>query len=292
MPLKHFTETFLIVVLGAVILLTGLLISSLPDLPNGALPWVILFVLSIGYPLSLHSMFQKRRADNFFRKLHWFPSIMLLVWLALQVSVLTGVLSLAFVALYTWAWTLPAIILGFIMIILFCLKVIRRRVPRLTFLAVLLIPFATLAFISERHGHFERGITAMLWDADIMHSSNTGSLIASWFEVETDSEKNLEPSEDQAEEEWREQLRMQQRREERIEERIHGAKSTSSTPSSDSSVSSHAEDTMLSGTGDELRNAGTMPGTLPSSGFGWSFIILTLIAIYSATLHRGVKKTA
>jgi len=293
MPLKHFTETFLIVVLGAVILFTGLLTASLPDLPNGALPWVILFVLSIVYPLSLHSMFQKRRADNFFRKLHWFPSIMLLVWLALQVSALTGVIALTYVAFYTWAWTLPAVIVGFILIVLFSLKVIRRRVPRLAFLALLLVPFAALAFVSERGGHFESEITAMLWDADIMHTSNTGGLVASWFDTGTGSEKNLEPSDDIAEEEWREQLRMQQRREERIEERIYGNKSSSSSVSSQSSVSSlKDEDTMLSGTGDELRNAGTMPGKLPSSGFGWSFIILTLVAAYSATLHRSVKKTA
>src|SRR3989344_8787739 len=112
MPLKHFTETFLIVVLAAAIALTGLLMATLSPLPEGALPWGVLFVISIIYPLSLYGLFQERRADNFFRNLHWFPALMLLGWLSLQ-GVLFSDGSLAGkVALYTWGWTLAAVVLG------------------------------------------------------------------------------------------------------------------------------------------------------------------------------------
>ena len=288
MPLKHFTETFLTVVLGAVIVLTGLLTATLPNLPDGALPWVILFVLSVAYPLSLHSMFQKRRADNFFRNLHWFPAGMLLVWLLLQGVVLGSTLSPDEVDVYTWGWTLPAVIVGFVMMVLFCLKVIRRRVPRLSFLAAILIPFAALAIVSEQGPHFEEEITAVLWDNSLMQVSDSGMLTA-WMKTGSGVEKNLDPSENKEEEEWREHLRMQQRREERIADRVAGT--------TDETVDVEKEDKedkapVLSGTGDELRNAGTMPGNLPSSGFGWNLIILTMIAAYSATLHKSFKKTA
>jgi hypothetical protein len=284
MPLKHFTETFLTVVLGAVIVLTGLLTATLPNLPDGALPWVILFVLSVAYPLSLHSMFQKRRADNFFRNLHWFPAGMLLVWLLLQGVVLGSNLTPDEVNVYTWGWTLPAVIVGFVMMVLFCLKVIRRRVPRLSFLAAILIPFAALAIVSEQGPHFEEEITALLWDNSFMQVSDT-SVLTAWMKTGSE-EKNLDPSENKEEEEWREHLRMQQRREERIADRVSGAVDDSAV------VAVENKDPVLSGTGDELRNAGTMPGNLPSSGFGWNFIILTMIAAYSATLHKSFKKTA
>lgn len=284
MPLKHFTETFLIVVLGAVVALTGLLTATLPPLPHGALPWVVLFVLSVAYPLALHSIFQKRRADNLFRNLHWFPAGMLLVWLLLQGVVLGSTLSPDDVDVYTWAWTLPAVIVGFVVMVMFCLKVIRRRVPRLAFLAAILVPFTALALVSEFGPHYEEEITALIWDNNIMKASDT-SFLTAWIKTGTGGEKNLDPSENEEEEEWREHLRMQQRREERIAGRLGGTDEQEAPVVTD-------PDPVLSGTGDELRNAGTMPGNLPSSGLGWNFIILTMIAAYSATLHKSFKKTA
>lgn len=282
MPLKHFTETFLLVVLGAVIALTGLLTATLPDLPHGALPWMILFVLSVVYPLSLYSMFQKRRADNYFRNLHWFPAGILLVWLLLQGVMLGSNLGPEEIGLYTWGWTILGVIVGFVAIVLFCLKVIRRRVPRLAFLAVIFVPFAALAFVSEQGGHYEQDITALLWNTEFMKASDSG-LLAAWMDT-TSEEKNLEKSEDQDEEEWRSRLRMQQRREDRIAGRLD--------TDTDPEPLVRDTDPVLSGTGDELRNAGTMPGKLPDSGFGWSIIILTMLSAYCATLHKSMKKTA
>src|SRR3989344_3801783 len=110
MPLKHFTETFLVVVLAAAMALTGLLIATLPPLPEGALPWGVLFVISIIYPLSLYGLFQNRSADNFFRNLHWFPALMLLGWLSLQGLLLTDASRAGTVALYSWGWTLGAVV--------------------------------------------------------------------------------------------------------------------------------------------------------------------------------------
>ena len=102
MPLKHATETFLVFLLGAVILLTGLLLSTLPDLPAGAVPWTILFVLSILYPLALFALFRRRRADHAFRLLHWFPALMLLLWLGVEIVALEVPRAYSFIGWYTW----------------------------------------------------------------------------------------------------------------------------------------------------------------------------------------------
>ncbi|MDP7069396.1 MAG: hypothetical protein QF815_02615, partial [Candidatus Peribacteraceae bacterium] len=247
MPLKHFTETFLVVVLGAVIAVTGLLTSTLPNLPSGALPWALLFVLSVIYPLSLYSMFQKRRADNLFRNLHWFPAAILLVWLLLQGVVISSNVEQESVGLFTWGWTLAPVVIGFVFIVMFCLKVIRRRVPRLTFLALILIPYTAVALISSQGASFEGELADVLWEADFWAVDDAG-LLAGW--IESDDDTNLDPSDDEQEEDWRDMLRMQQRREERIASRLDIEVDPTRLPK---------PVVALSGTGDELRNSGTMP---------------------------------
>ena len=287
MPLKHFTETFLVVVLGAVIALTGLLVSTLPPLPQGALPWSLLFVLSIIYPLSLNSMFQRRRADNFFRNLHWFPAIMLLVWLVLQGVAIGSTLEVVQMAFYTWAWALGAVLVGFIMIVMFCLKVIRRRVPRLAFLAAILVPFTALAIASENGGHWEEELAAVLWDYDFWNVSETG-IIAQWVgDVKSQSGKNLDASEDPKEEQWRERLRMQEEREKRIAERMKDKDKQSSEMSSSSSSSSSSSEDALA-----MASVSSMPTKLPDSGFGWGGILLMLLAGYCSVLQQRAERRA
>ncbi|MDP7476995.1 MAG: hypothetical protein QF442_00940 [Candidatus Peribacteraceae bacterium] len=280
MPLKHFTETFLVVVLGAVIAVTGLLTSTLPNLPSGALPWALLFVLSVIYPLSLYSMFQKRRADNLFRNLHWFPAAILLVWLLLQGVVISSNVEQESVGLFTWGWTLAPVVIGFVFIVMFCLKVIRRRVPRLTFLALILIPYTAVALISSQGASFEGELADVLWEADFWAVDDAG-LLAGW--IESDDDTNLDPSDDEQEEDWRDMLRMQQRREERIASRLDIEVDPTRLPK---------PVVALSGTGDELRNSGTMPTNLPHSGLGWNLIILTLVGCYSAAVHNSARKRA
>lgn len=281
MPLKHFTETFLVVVLGALIALTGLLTATLPHLPDGALPWAVLFVLAVMYPLSLFSLFQRRRADNTFRNLHWFPAGILLVWLALEGLVLGSSVEVGTIAGYVWGWTLGPVLLGFVLLVLFCLKVIRRRIPRLIFLGLILIPFAAAAFLSEQDGHWEQELAGVLWSGDIWQVDETGFL-ASFI---SPNEKNLEESDDKMEEDWRERLRMQERREERIAARMDEDDDDMKEAElhivmeNSSSSLSHAYD-----------SASSKPTKLPQSGFGWSAIILTLIAGYCAALHESARK--
>jgi hypothetical protein len=276
MPLKHFTETFLVVVLGVVIALTGLLTATLPHLPDGALPWALLFVLSVVYPLSLYPLFQRRRADNTFRNLHWFSAGILLLWLILQGAVLGSTVEAQSVEVYSWGWTLVPVLLGFVFLVLFCLKVIRRRLPRLIFLSVILVPFAAAAFLSEQEGQWEKELAAVLWSGDIWKVDETGFL-ASWV---NEDDKNLDPSEDKMEEDWRERLRMQERREERIAARLDEETEDDSKMMEDSTSS----------TGREYDSVSSKPPELPESGFGWNAIILTLIAGYCATLNESARR--
>lgn len=281
MPLKHFTETFLVVVLGAVIALTGLLMATLPPLPAGALPWAVLFVLSIIYPLSLYSMFQKRRADNTFRNLHWFPACMLLVWVLLQAVTFASTLTTDDVAVYTWGWSIGVVVVGFVFLVMYCLNVIRRRVPRLAFLALILVPFAALAFVSESEGAYEKELAAVLWGADFWELKESG-LIAGLFSGDSQSGKNLDASEDPSEEEWRERLRAQQEREKRLAELREQNSSEMSESSSSSSSSSSSQVVITS--------VSSKPSKLPDSGMSWTLIISLMLIAYSAVLHDRARR--
>lgn len=274
MPLKHFTETFLVVVLGAILALTGLLTATLPHLPDGALPWAVLFVLSIIYPLSLHSLFQKRRADNFFRNLHWLPAGILLVWLVLEGLALGSSVDPVKLRFYTWGWSLLPVALSFVLIVMFVLKVIRRRVPRLSFLALILVPFAAVAIFSEQGGRYEQELTAVLWEADFWKVDDTGLLAGLIRMPNAQSGKNLEPSDDPHEEKWREQLRERERHEDRV---------MNSSSSSVSSVSSSSKPAMIG-------SVSSKPSNLPSSGFNWSIIISLFVVAYSSVLHDRARR--
>ncbi len=163
MPLKHVTETWLAVTLACVTALTGFLMATLPPLPSGIVPWMLLMALAIAYPVFLTPLFRKNRADSVFRWLHWAPAALLGVWLlAALIGVFTG--SLAAVRALTWSWSLPAVALVFLSLALFCVQVLRRWFSRLLMLALVLLAFAAGGIVSESGLHPERAVTAFLWN--------------------------------------------------------------------------------------------------------------------------------
>lgn len=283
MPLKHFTETFLVVVLGAVIALTGLLAATLPDLPEGALPWGVLFVLSVIYPLCLHSLFHRRRADNFFRNLHWFPAFILLLWAAMQGIAASNEGGYKVLEMFRWGWTLPAVIVGFVSVVLFCLKVIRRRVPRIVLLALILVPFTAAALYSEKSGHWEEELASVLWGNEVWSTDASGLLAV--FDLKDDEESEDE----EHERSWREKLAMRKQRDHDIEnggggvgEITGGDEDTSMKEAHERAEAKRQETAKLM--------AEKKPDMLTESGFGWSAIILTLVAMYCAALHDRSRK--
>ena len=146
MPLRHSTETALLIILGLVIAVTGFLIATLPPLPGGILPWAVLMALSVAHPILLTPFFRARRADTPLRSMHWFPAAMLLVWFLIEAATLYLPILSSTQAVYTVLWTLPAVALGILTLVLYCLNVIRRRVPRISALLLTFIAFVALAF--------------------------------------------------------------------------------------------------------------------------------------------------
>lgn len=303
MPLKHATETFLVVLLGAVIAVTGFAITLLPPIPTGVVPWGVLFVLSFVYPILLYPLFKRDRADYTFRLLHWFPTEMLVLWMIFQLLALFVPAAAFLTGWFTWGWTLVFVALGMLMLIRFCLTVIRRRVPRVSYLLLILGAYAIGGLASEGTGmHPEKQLAAMLWGEDAV-SSVPSSEVAdsrageeeeveekeSWWRNlsiaqlltgkagSSSSEKNLEPSEDPSEEKWREQLREMTDRERKVamrrEERAQRSEeeessSQSSEPVKEESSSSEEVIAEASSSSEEEVASGDLPESLEPGGSG------------------------
>lgn len=153
MPLKHHSETVFLLVLGLVMCAYGALLALLPHVPEGVLPWLVLFTIAVLYPVVLRTHFRLNRADYEFRFLHWFPAGMALVWLLIEFCaqriVLARVLQLGITAL----WSMPLVLVGLLMIVAFSLHVIRRRLTRIIGICVLFFAFVVAAFVAHSGGY-------------------------------------------------------------------------------------------------------------------------------------------
>lgn len=291
MPLKHTLETFLVFLLATVLILTGLLIATLPPLPDGVVPWGFLFVLTILYPLILLPLFKRRRADYTFRILHWFPFLMLVVWFGLQLGA-RHIPSLESARqFFERGWTFSGVFLGFFFLAAFCLRVLRRRGERLVLLLLAFIPFTVGSYWSTQGVAAEQAVGSLLWDHDFWRSESISALFP---ETQKEQEERLlARSEDPHEERWRERLRAIERRRERIASRISTQQGSvrsevSDVGSSVSSITSSAVSSysVSSGGATEPEIPFVKPNHLPSSGLGIEFIILSLVAGYCGTLHK------
>lgn len=177
MPLKHSTETVLIVILGLVMLAAGVLTASLPSLPLGAGPWGIAFLLAVLYPLILYPFLRDNRADNVFRLMHWGPAALLGLWFVL------AILELIFPAFFilrralVWGFSLIAVVALFVMLVAFCLRVLREGGKRVSILAAILGVFLVLAFVGEWFG-WPGLLTRDLWTSKPA-VTGTGSVASS-----------------------------------------------------------------------------------------------------------------
>ncbi len=249
MPLKHLTETVLVAALAVAVILTGMLLPTLPPLPQGILPWLILFFLTLAYPLSLYGMLRRNRADYSFRVLHFLPAILAAFWLVLQLLMLRvpGIGSI--LRGYLYAWTLPGVALSFMFLMAFILHVIRRRETRLTILAILFLPFLFLSTVSERTGDGTGAIASVIWQGDWWDITGSASSSRSGEVAMQSSSVSL---------------------------------SRASTPVAASSRSS-AVPFFSQG------SSSSKPPRLPSAGLGLDLLAVTLAALYMGTVHRRAK---
>ncbi|MDD5055134.1 MAG: hypothetical protein PHZ00_02590 [Candidatus Peribacteraceae bacterium] len=149
----------------------------MPPVPQGVKFWVLLTALAVLYPLSLHRKFRTHRADYEFRLLHWFPLLMLGIWIVLatfdQRSSFVHILFLGFFVL----WSLPLSLLGIVLLGLFAFHVLRRRTFRLSVLSVLMVLFAAGAIATEVAGLHSR-LSAMIFPADGNFQQTVESVIS------------------------------------------------------------------------------------------------------------------
>lgn len=298
MPLKHTTETLLVFLLGAALALTGIIIPTLAELPVGIVPWAIAFVVAVIYPLSLSRLFRVNRADYAFRLIHWAPAVLLLLWLGLQGLSLALPGAGSALRWYTWGWTLPGVAVGFFLLAFFCLRVIRRWLQRLALLMIAFVPFLAGAVAAEYYG-WNKEIAAVLWQGE-WWQIDAGSMLARLSPEDgasVSSEKNLGMSSDPVEESYRERLRAIETRRERIAERLDDRRKSESSLAAAMEGLEDADDVMAmnSSSSDpafDLRQASSMPTKLPSSGFGWSGILLTLLGAYCAAVHARTRERA
>jgi hypothetical protein len=172
MPLKHLTETLLVALLACVTLVTGVMVSTLPALPEGFFPWLGVFIATVIYPALLYPLLRRNRADYAFRALHFAPLTIALLWLLVEVIVLKVPKVSVLHSIYTWGWTALPVLAVFVLIAAFCVHVIRRWIPRLTILAALLIPFVLAAGAIEQYTSINPQLAASLWGGSRSSSSS------------------------------------------------------------------------------------------------------------------------
>ncbi len=162
MPLKHFTETLLIALLAVVTVVMAILTRAMPAFPVGFLPLVLLTVAGLLYVAVLYPLLKRDRADYPFRLLHFVPAALPFAKLVGGALALKAPFLLPAAKAIGWGWMLLPVALFFFLVVWFCLSVIRRRVPRLGILALLFVPYAALAVMSESQPAWNKTLTAML----------------------------------------------------------------------------------------------------------------------------------
>lgn len=296
MPLKHRTETLLVVILAAVMLLTGLILASLPALPMGIIPWCIVCVATCIYPLVLYPLFKTDRADYEFRTLHWVPTGLTVLWLLLQLLTKIWPSASVLSSAFTWAWALPITSVAVLALIVFCLKVLRQWSKRIALMGLLYIPFACLAAWSAAGANIEQQVGNLLWNNSIYHSIHTYIAKVSPMPVETNTSassaaihtsssilSNVDAASLTPEEKkWRSFLFDYQKYSSIASQSIGSIKNqpivTSSKKSEVSSII--------------IGQTSSKPNELPHSGREYAYIALTLIAFYCSTLHKKYRLTA
>jgi len=259
MPLKHATETRLVIVLGGALVWIGVLVRFLPPFPDLGFLWGGMWLVSLLYPLLLFPIFRERRADYAFRMLHFLPSILLLLWAALSALRLSGVSLGVFFAWYTWEYGVLPIIVSFLLLFLYCFHVIRQRVRRSIALSFFLLVFV----VPSVHSQF----------------GSWRDLLASSTEVPSEdpsSSVNTDPSSSLGEEVWRMRLRRMHRRQGRLG-REDGLVDRPALSLEVVSVLANA-------------SSSSTPPRLVSSGMGFEWSVVVLLALYTGILHARARR--
>lgn len=284
MPLKHLTETVLVALLALALIVMGIAVSFLPPLPGGFTPWIVVFVLSMAYPLGLYSFLRSNRADNWFRALHFFPAAIAALWLAFELVALRLPSAMVVERWFLWGYCAVPVMLSLILLADFCLHVIRRQVPRLSVISLLAILFLAGAFAHAAYPHWERQLAASILPAwrgsGSLASRGQGSAAPS---VLADLPHSGVPEE----EAWREKLRALASSKGRVSS--SSARAVAAVRSSGASSAAIASAGVQSSTPPLLAGK---PKRLPSAGVGFEGFAAFFLAAYCAVLHARARRRA
>lgn len=172
MPLKHRTETLLLTLWFLVTAATCILVASLPVLPEGFLPWLIVTLLAAAYALVTVPFLRSQFASGALTAMHLVPVTLCVVWFALQ---LFKNVPGASVFLHALSWknaiivAVPLLMLGF----WFALLSLRRVLLRTLIGAAVLGAFLFLTWLPGQHGSLDRQLTAWLWTPSASSSASS-----------------------------------------------------------------------------------------------------------------------
>ena len=274
MPLKHSTETMLIILLALVTMGVGMAIAVLPSPAVQPVPWFVLFALTIAYPLALYPLFRRRRADNAFRMLHLAPAAMLIIWLVLIFLSPQHPIINAVRRWFTWGWSLPAVAIVFYALLWFSLDVLRQRSLRVPVIAILFLLFAAFSFLGER-----RQWPVLL--ASALHSGTAASA-SSVVAVAHHSQANLGASNSAREEAYRAELRRMERRNSRLA--MDSGKTSVHTATDGALVAAAVPQIPL-----HIARIHHVSTHLPSSGPATEILLFVFAAGYCGVLHYRAK---
>ncbi len=279
MPLKHLTETVLVVALALVTIITGVIVSTLPHIPGGFFPWTIIFVATVLSPALVYPILKNNRADYAFRALHFAPVTITIVWMFIEIAMLKQPRVDILHRIYTWGWSAPAVAFTFLLLAVFCLQVIRRRVPRIALLVLFFVPFIASAYASENYTHWNTQLAALLWQTKepVEIAQNSGSSMSAMLSQSSKGEKNLASSSVPEEEAWRQKLR-----------EVEQGKTHSVT--AQGPLQGIRAATNLSGEGTKI--VAHKRTRLPKSGGEMEAMGLLAVAAFAGTLHRRARRLA
>lgn len=274
MPLKHDTETRLTILLGAMIALAGCVCAFLPPVSVSVWPWGVSIGLSVAYPLLLYPFLQSRRADTPFRLLHFFPAFLLLLWVLLELIASAVPAMQIWQTIYTLGWSAAGVLVGFALLIAFCVRVLRQRTARIFALLTLLVLFLALGTWSDKHD-WDRLLATTLWNGRrfaVLDSGATGNLLH---------------SSDPLEEQWRIELRLMEQRRMALVRGATGSLADVAVRAPERGA--HIASTVVRAqTGTELLT----PPHLPTSGFGMETLVLVCAAgACTAVHHKSMRRS-
>lgn len=282
MPLKHATETFLIVLLGIAIALAAFAARFLPPVVEGWTPWGVAFLVSVLYPLALHPLLRRRRADYAFRVLHLFPLLIFVLAAGLEVLGKLRPEAAAIEEIYRWGWTLLAVGVGYLLMAVYCVRVMRQRRARIVLLLLLFLPFAGFAVSAERLG-LNPLIAASIRDPERI------PIFRRWI-----AQLPGVVSQD-AEEQWKLQQQEVERRAERLELEdadgllLEGVKDADRRPLVSSAVPLQGK---AMSAPPALAGSKAPPPGLAPSGFSSEVALPIILAGYTGLLHWRARRRA